>query len=251
MAVAFAAVTAIRSNQWADIVTFAMYESEHRPNSPRAAGFLGQALAKHGQFDEAMASFRRAAALDTSESAFLIAMHLIPPAANRMVSPEEKSETIRRLASGPLSASTVLALQTTNSCLMNRCSFAQTSAESWARTLLSAKGARYDKSFLYYLLGRSLAGQGKTRGAIEAYTSSYQLDPNYLHPQIEIVRLLLTESRLAEAEQTLNVLRAVNATHRYPRHEEIHELSFILEELKKHTNRKKGAKNTGFIRQDG
>jgi tetratricopeptide (TPR) repeat protein len=134
---------------------------------------------------------------------------------------------------------------------MNRCSFAQTSAESWARTLLSAKGARYDKSFLYYLLGRSLAGQGKTRGAIEAYTSSYQLDPNYLHPQIEIVRLLLTESRLAEAEQTLNVLRAVNATHRYPRHEEIHELSFILEELKKHTNRKKGAKNTGFIRQDG
>jgi cytochrome c-type biogenesis protein CcmH/NrfG len=232
VALLFSVVTALRSSQWADLYDFAVYETAHHPNSPRAQAYLGQASMKLRLFDGGAAAYRRAAALDPSEPAYLMALIQVPPSTGQSATADEQKETIRRLVAKKLTSSGMLTLHALNGCILDQCTYAQSTVEKWTRALLAADIPGQDNSFYYHLLGRSLAGQGRKTEAFEAFVRSYTLDPKYLYPRIDAVKLLLAEGRLRKAQQEMSALIVANRGNRFPRDDEIASLSAIFDDLR-------------------
>ena len=232
VALVFSATTVLRSTEWSDLHTFAMYESEHHPNSPRAQAYLGQALMRIGQYEGGAAAYRRAAALDPMEAAYLMALIQIPTSTGLSLTEQEQKEIVRRLTAKKISPSAMLVLLYLNGCILQQCAYAQKTTEEWIRALLDADIPTQDNSFYYHVLGRSLAGQGRTAEALEAFVRSYTLDPKYLYARIDTVKLLLNEGRLRKAEREMSALIVANRDSHFAHDDEVASLSAIFEDLK-------------------
>jgi len=229
----FAAITVIRSSEWSDLYSFAAYEADHHPRSPRAQAYLGQALMQLGRFEDGGAAYRRAAELDPSEASYLMVLVQIPPFTEPAPTPSEQQETLRRLVAKKITPGAMLVLHTVNACILQRCAFANVTAEKWARALLAADIPGQDDSFYYHLLGRSLASQGRTPEALEALVRSYTLDPKYLYPRIDAVKLLLNDGQLRKAEKEMSGLVAANKRNRFSQDQEVANLSAVFDDLRR------------------
>lgn len=232
VALLFGAITALRSSEWSNLYDFAMYEVDHHPNSPRAQAYLGQALMQVKQYEGGAGAYRHAAALDPSEPAYLMALIQVPPSTGLSPTADEQKETIRRLVAKKITSGGMLVLHALNGCILGQCAYAQTAVEKWVRALLAADIPGQDNSFYCHLLGRSLAGQGRNTEALEAFVRSYTLDPKYLYPRIDAVKLLLAEGRLRKAEQEMSALIAANKDNHFARDDEVASLSAIFDDLR-------------------
>jgi tetratricopeptide (TPR) repeat protein len=227
-----ATVTVLRSSEWSNMYDFSFYEAEHHPDSARSQAYLGQALIRIGQFEGGAAAYRRAAELDPSEPAYLMALIQVPTSMSGSPSPSEQKETIRRLEARKITPGAMLVLQTLNGCVLQKCAYARTTTEKWARVLLAADIPGQDNSFYYHLLGRSLMSQGRNKEALQALVRSYTLDPKYLYPRIDAVKLLLSEGQLHRAEHEMSQLIVANKDNRFPQDEEVAALSALFDDLR-------------------
>lgn len=234
MAVAFAGTTVFRATQWSSSVSLFSFEVFHNPESSSAQAGLGMRLAMHGNYDKGVAALRRAAELEPEEAAHTINIQLAAAYANKTPDNADHDETMKRLATGRLTATTSLALETAGDCMLTWCRALQSRMEAWLKVLLAREpSGEYDASVYYFLLGRTLFGQGRLAEAIDAYRRSHQIDPKYLHPLIEVGYLYVRIQRLDDAEKVLHQLEAVNRTHRHPRNREVAELAKSIREARK------------------
>lgn len=228
----FGGVTVLRSSQWSTLYDFAVYEVRHHPDSPRAQSYLGQASLQVRQYEQAAAAYRRAAELDLSEPAYLMILIQIPSSTGLALTPEEQVETVRRLVAKKITPGGMLVLHGLNACILQQCAYAQKAVEKWIEALLKTDFPGQDNSFYYHVLGRSLWGQGRAAKAVKALRQSYTLDPKYLHPRIDAVRLLLADGQLREAEREMSALMAANKDNRFPRDKDTAALSAVFDDLK-------------------
>jgi tetratricopeptide (TPR) repeat protein len=233
VALVLGGVTTLRSGQWSDLYTLATYEVLHHPDSPRAHSYLGQALAQQREYDGAANAYRRAAKLDPTEPAHLMILIQFPPSTGLFPTSDEREEIVRRLAAKRITPSAMLVLHNLNDCVLHQCAHVQTTLEEWARALLKADIPGQDNSLYSHLLGRSLAGQKRLTEALDAFKQSYALDPRYLHPRIDTVKLLLSEGRLREAEHEMSALVSANANSRFRRDRDVAMLAEIFDDLRR------------------
>ncbi len=224
-AAVFAGVTFLRSLTWSDLDTLIVFEAQHHPDSPRAQIYLGASQARRGDYQAAIETMRLASRLDPYDSVYFLNMHLYSAYLGRPLSAEDKAMTLERLAGKPISASSFLSLDYINNCLLDRCRGLQRDVEIWMRAQLANLPPNADRSFLYYMLGRSLFGQGRTQEALAALQRSYEVDPSYLHPRFETVQILIHTGRLKAAEQALAALRKANERNLHPRDKDIRALT--------------------------
>jgi tetratricopeptide (TPR) repeat protein len=235
--VVFVAITTMRSMQWSDIYTYAQYEAIHHPRSARAQTYLGWALAEQRQYSQALEATRKAAAIDPYDPVYLINMHLISAKSGIKLTSDERADVIRRLTTRPLTPSALLALQNIDTCLLGGCTRMQKDVERWMRALLAPGSVKGDRSYYYYLLGRSLSGQNRIKEALTALRRSYEIDPRFLHPRFEIVQIFIRQKNIAAAEHELSELRKANMRNPYPRDSEIASLAEKIAQLKAVTTR--------------
>lgn len=234
MAIAFAGTTYFRATQWSNSVSLFSFEVFHNPESSSAQAGLGMRLAMHGHYDQGIAALRRASELEPNEVAHLINIQVVIASAGKMPAREDHEEIMKRLSAGHLTATTSLAFQTVGDCILTWCRPLQGHLETWLRLLLATESSgEYDASTYYFLLGRTLFGQGRLVEAIDAYRRSHEIDPKYLHPLIEVGYVYVRINRLDDAEKVLRQLEAANRANLHPRDREVAELARTIDEARK------------------
>ncbi len=232
-ATVFVGVTALRSSQWSDAYTFGKFEALHHPNSARAHTYLGWAQAQLGMYADALESTRQAARLDPNDAAYFVNMHLIMVRSGIALTEQERTETLTRLTTHPVTASTLLALHNIDICLDRSCGGMAEFIEQWTQAMLDhPPPGGNDFSYYFYLLGRSLSVQGKTDRAISAYYRAHEADPAYLHPLFAITGIYIGNRNINDAEQVLAKLRDANEQAPYRRDAEIAILAEKISQLK-------------------
>jgi len=227
-----ATVSLMRATQWSSDYSLFLYETAHNPNSASVnAGFASRLIAA-GKYREGMEAFRRAALLAPEEPAYLLYMNMFGAQAGERFDHAGAEETLRRLTTGRITATTVQALGNLGDCVLSWCQSLGPSMETWIRTVLDQRDhASIDTSFFHHLLARALASQGKTREAMRELQRSHEIDRRYLHPLFDLAYLYVREHDSAGARATIEKLREANKAAGNPRTDQIEEINKEIEEL--------------------
>lgn len=231
IALVFGLTTFQRADQWSDLNKQYRYSAMHHPGSPRAQASLGWLLIKQGESAEAMRAMRRAAELDKREPGYLISLHWFAAQAGEEFSPAEQESTLRRLKDFGVTTLSAMMFEFVSKCLRTSCTTLQQPMEQWLRFSIESKKIG-DASFAYYLLGQTLAAQGRTDEAVDALYRSYQIDPIYLHPLFELANLYIELGDMEKASQVLSELRKANRANPHPRDREIELVARAIESMK-------------------
>ena len=208
--VAFAATTALRADQWGDELGMSRYEVLHHPRSAQAHSNLAVDLVWRGAYAQARHHLEKAMELAPWEvgypmnlvSAYRIE-HLEPP-------PALADVIASLIRSEPMSpyASSVLRLY--SKCLPDACTYMAPDMAGWLEAYLASEQPTFDRSYVYFLLGRTYRQQGRIQDALNAFQRAHDLDPRYLHPLFEQANILLALRQWDAATQVLDSIRAAN-----------------------------------------
>jgi protein O-mannosyl-transferase len=231
IAIVFGLTTFQRADQWSDFNKQYRYAALHHPDSARAQGSLGWLLAKQGNNAEAMRAMRRAAELDEHEPGYLISLHWIAALAGTELGAADQENTLTSLKDDGVTTLSAVMLQFVSNCLRTSCKTLQKPMEQWLRLSIETRAIR-DRSFAYYLLGRTLLAQGRNDEAVDAFHRSYQMDPIYLHPLFELADLYIGLREPEKAAQVLSQLRQANRTNPHPRDHDIDKIAHAIELLR-------------------
>ena len=232
LVVAVAGVSYMRASQWASDYSLFAYETSHNPNSASIASGFAIRLIEVGKYDEGIQAFRHAALLAPEEPSYLLYMNMFAANARLKFDQAGADETIKRLATGHITASTGQALQYLGDCVLSWCHSLGPSMELWMKTMLNREDQTgVDKNFIYFLLARSLFAQGKVNEAIKAYNLAHETDKNYLHPLFDLAYLYARKGDGDMAMETIRRLKEANRTARYPRTDQIEETEKDIEKL--------------------
>lgn len=240
---AFVSTTWIRATQWGSPGRFFVYEAIHHPDSPGAQSGLGTFLSSTGDFSNAIAAYRRAAALDPGEPAFHLGIQMISAKHGLPLLSDDAAEVTRRLKMKTISATTSATLETINRCILDDCRKLQPAMESWLHTLIAKNDPAEEASFYHYVLGRTLFGQGRINEAIGALALAHELDHNFLLPLLESASIFLQLGKLDSAQAILNHVRVLNHTNLHPRHEEVRQLENAVRQARDKLAKRKRTDN--------
>lgn len=224
--------TYVRAEQWSSYNTFYRYEAAHHPDSARTQSGLSLLLEAQGNYSAAMDASRRAAELEQNDAGFMMDVYLLAARQGIALGEAEQKETLRRLASSPITATTIFTFDRVSVCLQTWCKSLQVPVETWLKTLLQRTDTT-DKSFFYYQLGRVTTISGRFREAVEFFRLSYQADPEYLHPLFEQANIYIHLGDKENAAQVLSLLRKANAKTPYHRDREVEELANVIAKMGK------------------
>jgi tetratricopeptide (TPR) repeat protein len=236
IALIFSGITYIRASQWSDYNTFYRYEVSHHPDSPRIQTGMSILLEAQGKQEAAIAAMRRAWELAPYDIGFLLSLHQLVSKQGQPLSSNEIDDTANRLETATLTPTAYLALENIASCLRTSCRSLQEPMEQWMNVILNERTDSVDRSYYYYLLGISLSGQGRIHEAIDVFRLSYESDPQYLHPLLNLAKIFIGLKQLDVAERVLAELHKANEKNLHPRDREIKELDTELEKFKKDTS---------------
>lgn len=232
LVVAVAGVSYMRATQWASDYSLFAYETSHNPDSASVTSGFALRLIEVGKYDEGMQAFRHAALLAPEEPSYLIYMNMFAANAGEKFDQAGTEETLKRLATGHITATTGQALQYLGDCVLSWCHSLGPSMELWMKTLLNREDQTgVDKSYFHFLLARALFSQGKINEAVKTYNLAHETDTNYLHPLFDLVYLYVREGDGNKAKETVHRLREANRTARHPRTEQIEETEKDIENL--------------------
>jgi tetratricopeptide (TPR) repeat protein len=233
--VVVAAVSNMRATQWTNDYSLFLYESSHHPHSASITSGFALRLIEVGKYKEGMQAFRRAADLAPEEPSYILFMNMFAARAGEKFDQTGAKETLRRLATGRITATTGQAMQYLGECILSWCQSLNVEMEVWMKTLLNRQDQTgVDKSYVNSLLARSLFGQGRIDEAIAAYNLSHEMDKNYLHPLLELAYLYAREGDGENARETIHRLREANRTARFPQTKQIEKTEKEIEKLLNH-----------------
>lgn len=227
-----AGITAIRAGQWANRNSYTRFEALHHPSSPRAQAGLASLLAAKGDYAGATAGMARAAELDPDEPGYPINRAIVISWSGHELPKADEQALSGQLRTDPVTPLTQVTLQYAVGCLTGRCRSLQKPMEAWLRVIVDRYSSKPSKrSFYDYLLGRTLAAQGRIDEAISYLRRSHEEDRNYLHPLFTITDIYLEHGQMNQARKELEILRQANRLSRYPRDRDIERLAAKIHEL--------------------
>lgn len=240
--VIFAALGFMRATQWANDYSLFLFETTHHPNSASITSGFALRLIETGKYREGMQAFHRAADLAPEEPSYLLFMNMFAARAGEKFDQAGADETLRRLATGRITATTGQALQYLGDCILSWCRSLNKEMEVWMKTLLNrADQTGVDKSYVNFLLARSLFSQGKVDEAAATYNLSHKLDSNYLHPLFELAYLYARKGDAERARETIRRLQEANRVATYPQTEQLGETENEIENILNHPREDSGA----------
>lgn len=203
----FCAITVTRAYQWSSTNKFYAFELIHHPHSAMANSGLAGVLTRMGRREDAENALRLAAQIQPEEPSHLIWLLSVQVQDGKAPDPQVQRRILGLLAEAPLTATTIKTFGDVAGCLATWCNALSRPMEEWLDTLLQRQHNAGDKSYYYYLLGISLANQGKTGDSIAAFWKSHEMDPQYLHPLFNLVSIYVQLKDLNNAEKTLHILQ--------------------------------------------
>jgi len=234
IALVFSGITYLRASQWSDYNSFYRYEVSHNPNSPRIQAGMSIVLEAQGRREEAIVALRRAWELAPYDIGFLLSLHQLVSKQGQPLSSDEIKETSKLLATATLTPTAYFALENIASCLQASCRSLQIPMEAWMNVILTERTDVIDKSYYYYIQGISLAAQGRIHEAIVAFKHSYEHDPLYLHPLLNLAKIFIELKQIAVAERVIAELYKANRNNLHPRDAEIKKLEIELAHARDH-----------------
>ena len=231
LALVFGGTTFLRAQQWSRAESLYYFEASHHPLSAGAQTGYAMLLMEKGQYDRGMQVYRHAAELNPDETGILINLQMSAARHVQPLNPADNKETLQRLSTKPLTATTGWALNNVAGCILDACKTLQPLMEEWLKTLVQRPGARsVDRSYYYHLLGRTLIGQGKINEAIDAYRRSYELDPYYINPLVELADMYIQLGRMDYARIIISEIRRANKRVLHPKTREVEQLESLMRE---------------------
>jgi len=229
LAVAFGTVACLRAYQWSSEGQFYYHEVTHHPLSAGSQMGYGMYLMERGQYAEGIQAYRRAVDLNPDEPGFLINLFMSTARHGQSLGSEDERKIIRLLQTKRITATTSWALNNVSECILDDCKTLQPLMETWMKTILEKSPSRFnDPSYNYYLLGRTLLGEGKINEAIDAYRKSYELDPQYLNPMIELADTYIQIGRLDYARVIISEIKRANERVIHPKERELKQLQSLV-----------------------
>lgn len=231
LALVFGGTTFFRAQQWSSTESLYLFEASHHPRSAGAQMGYAMVLMEKGRYDEGMRVYRHAAELNPDETGILINLQMSAAKHEQPLSPTYNEELLRNLRSKPLTATTGWALNNVAACILDACKTLQPLMEQWLKTLLERPSARFlDRSYFYHMLGRTLIGQGKINEAVDAYRKSYEIDPYYLNPLIELAEMYIQLQRVNYARIIVSEIKRANMRVSHPKTKEVERLESLMRE---------------------
>jgi tetratricopeptide (TPR) repeat protein len=231
LALIIGGTTFLRAQQWSNSESLNYIEATHHPRSAGAQMGYAMVLMEIGRYNEGMQVYRHAAELNPDETGILINLQMSAARHGQPLNPAEDTELLQNLNSKPLTATTGWALNNVAACILDACKTLQPKMEQWLKILLERPSARYiDRSYYYYLLGRALIGQGKFNEAVDAYRKSYELDPNYINPLVELADMYIQLGRRDYARTIISEIQRANKRVLHPKTREVERLESTMRE---------------------
>lgn len=228
-AVVYGTTAALRSQQWSTLDNFSYFEASHHPNSAGAQVEYAMLLMEKGRYQDGMKTYQRAAKLNPDELGIVINLEMSAARHGLRLDPSNNEKVLRDLNSKPLTPTTGWAFNNTASCILDACKTLQPLMEQWLKILLQRPDARFvDRSYYYDLLGRTLIGQGKINEAVDAYRQSYELDPYYINPLIELADMYIQLGRLDYARIIISEIQRANKRVAHPKTQEVEQLEALM-----------------------
>jgi tetratricopeptide (TPR) repeat protein len=231
LALVFGGTTFLRAQQWSSSESLYFFEASHHPRSAGAQMGLAMLLMEKGGYDHGMQVYRRAAELNPDEPGILINLQMSAARHDRPLNPADHEEVLRRLRSKPLTATTGWAINNIAGCIFDACKTLQPLMEEWLKALIERQSIRsVDRSYYYHLLGRTLIGQGKINDAVDAYRKSYELDPYYISPLVELADMYIQLGRMDYAKIIISEIQRANQRVPHPKTREVEKLESLIRE---------------------
>ena len=204
----FSYTTWVRASQWSDVVSQAVYEARHHPQSYRAvfaAGRVYANLALKGapEFeDEAREHLMRASELSKGEIMTHSALILFNYALDQPVDPAWYDELLYRLSSYPVIPTTLISLRAFVKCSEANCGVPVEKMETMLNLTLDNETTLYG-SF-------ALNPRGDFRKGHRLFTQAVAHNPRDTPHRQNLINLLIAMGELNEAEHQLELFRTAN-----------------------------------------
>jgi hypothetical protein len=210
--------TWIRSSQWSDNVTQAVYEVIHHPQSPRsafAAGRIHARLALTGHTESTGKAYHyleRASELDYSGILPDVIMIQLAFLLERPVKHEWYERIITKLKHYPIKAADLNGLHVLSRCQQNACNTPRATMEAIYDTVLnheSLRNAGNREAHAYTSYGFYLINvHGEFRQGLEYFYRAVEAKPETVQHWINLIKVLVAMQRAEEAEQQLELFRS-------------------------------------------
>jgi hypothetical protein len=216
----FSYTTWVRASQWSDVVSQAVYEARHHPQSYRAvfaAGRVYANLALKGapEFeDEAREHLIRASELSKGEIMTHSALILFNYELNKPVDPAWYDELFYRLSSYPVIPTTLISLRAFVKCSEANCGIPVEKMETMFTLTMNNKTTRLSKQRLAEteaLYGSfAINTQKDLRKGHRLFTQAVAHSPRDMQYWLNLVHLLIAAGDLNEAQDKLELFRSAN-----------------------------------------
>jgi len=216
----FSYTTWVRASQWSDVVSQAVYEARHHPQSYRAvfaAGRVYANLALKGapEFeDEAREHLIRASELSKGEIMTHSALILLNYELNKPVDPAWYDELFYRLSNHPVIPTTLISLRAFVKCSEANCGVPAEKVETMFNLTMNNKTTRLSNKRLAEteaLYGSfAINTQKDLRKGHRLYTQAVAHSPRDTHYWLNLVRFLVAAGDLNEAQDKLELFRSAN-----------------------------------------
>ncbi|MEY8210779.1 MAG: hypothetical protein RPT00_00835, partial [Gammaproteobacteria bacterium] len=223
--------TWLRAKQWANYQSLAYYEAEHHPNSPATQALLSNAANQAGDINVATQAIKKAMELKPNETAYAMHYQNILAIYGKTIPAELQRETLRRITTNHLTASTHLALNQIASCLKKEpCAPLKENYLEWIDAVLekTPTNATY-----WYMRGKAHRAINNDLNALNDFQRAFNLNDKFLHPLFEMVDILLLRRQIPLAEEVIILLEKANERTTFRRDVELNKLKVLLAEIKK------------------
>lgn len=231
LALVFGVTTFLRAQQWSNPESLNYFEASHHPHSAGAQMGYAMLLMQKGQYAQGMQVYHRAADLNPDEPGILINLLMSAAKHGQPLDPADQNTLLRALGSKPFTATTGWALDNVASCILDTCKVLQPLLEKWLTVLLERPRTRsVDRSYYYYLLGQTLIGQARINEAVNAYRKSYELDPNYINPLIQLADVYIQLGRMDYARVIISEIKRADSRVSHPQTRAVERLESLMHE---------------------
>jgi tetratricopeptide (TPR) repeat protein len=211
----FAYTTWLRSEQWSDNISHAVYEAMHHPESFRsvfAAGRIHARLALQGHSESEARAFElleSARNLDKTGIMSDITLIKFSHLTGRPVDPARYENIIHKLASYPLSTSDISSLKTLAECAGDSCDIPESIIDSIFQEALRTQHPEILTIYGFYRINK----RSDFDGGLALFERALELDPRENQRWMNLINLLTVMQRFEDAERKLEQFRLAN-THR-------------------------------------
>ena len=240
----FSYTTWVRATQWSDVVSQAVYEARHHPQSYRAtfaAGRIYANLALKGapEFqDEARELLMQASTLNKGDIMTHSALILLNYGLNQPVDPAWYDEIFYRLSNYPVIPTTLISMRAFTKCSEKECGVPTETLEKMFRLVMDNETTGFSNKRLAE--AEAIYGSFKLN-TLKDFPAGYQLftqavehAPRDAPYRLNLINLLIVMGELSEAEHQIDLFRAANT---HDGNEAFYQmLQNSIDEARKHQN---------------